>query len=318
MNAQRLGLTFPLLPLDVRESCQQARVAEDLGYTDAWTAEVSGPDALAVATALGTSTETLRIGSAIVPAYTRPPALIAMGALAAHQASAGRFILGIGASSPVIVESWMGIPFDRPYTKVKETLGAVRAALAGEKVRVQGTTLKVDGFKLDSPAPEVPIYLAALGPRMTQLAAKEADGIALYLASEVGVRIAREVVGKKEIVERIVCCPDVPKEDVRGMLKYQMTPYAVVPAYNAYLCAQGFEAEAQAAAKLWKSGDRGAAVEAISDEMVDALNLLGTAEECKERLESFREAGLDTPILMLLSPSGPEGAVRAMQRMAPT
>ncbi len=185
----RLGLTFPLFPLDVRESCQQARRAEDLGYTDGWTAEVSGPDALAVATAVGIATETMRIGSAIVPAYTRPPALIAMGALAAHQASAGRFILGIGASSPVIVESWMGIPFELPYTKMKETLAAVRAALSGEKVKMQGKTVTVSGFKLDTPAPDLPIYIAALGPKMTELAASEADGIALYLASEVGVRI---------------------------------------------------------------------------------------------------------------------------------
>ncbi|MFP5297489.1 MAG: LLM class F420-dependent oxidoreductase [Actinomycetota bacterium] len=314
---QRLGVTFPLFPLDVRASCEAATRAEQLGYTDAWTAEVSGPDGLSVATALGVVTESMRIGCAIVPAFTRPPALLAMGALAAHQASGGRFVLGIGASSPTIVGSWMGIPFEKPLKRVRDTLDVLRAALAGEKVTAESESFAVDGFRLEGAAPELPIYLAALGPKMLALAAESADGVALYLGAEDGVRIARRAVGDKEIVERIVCVPDVPVEDVLPMLKFQMAPYLAVPAYNRYLRAQGFEAEAEAVATRWGSGDRKGAVEAISDELVDALALIGPAERCKERLESFREAGLDTPILMLISPTGPDGALQALARMSP-
>lgn len=314
---QRLGVTFPLFPLDVRASCEAATRAEQLGYTDAWTAEVSGPDGLSVATALGVVTESMRIGCAIVPAFTRPPALLAMGALAAHQASGGRFVLGIGASSPTIVGSWMGIPFEKPLKRVRDTLDVLRAALAGEKVTAESESFAVDGFRLEGAAPDLPIYLAALGPKMLALAAESADGVALYLGAEEGVRIARRAVGDKEIVERIVCVPDVPVEDVLPMLKFQMAPYLAVPAYNRYLRAQGFEAEAEAVATRWGSGDRKGAVEAISDELVDALALIGPAERCKERLESFREAGLDTPILMLISPTGPDGALQALARMSP-
>lgn len=317
MGSPRLGLTFPMMPLDVRASCDAARRAEDLGYTDGWTAEVSGPDGIATAAALGIATTSMRLGCAIVPAYTRPPALIAMGALAAHQASAGRFVLGIGASSPVIVESWMGLGFDKPYTRVTETFAAVKAALAGDKVRYDGETVTVRSFKLDAAIPEVPVFVAALGPRMTRFAAEHADGIALYLATETGVRMARAASPGKEIVERLVCCPDVPVEDIRPMLRFQIAPYAVVPAYNRYLSAQGFEEEAVAAAAHWGAGDRASAVEAITDEMVDALTLIGPAEACKERIESFREAGLDTPILMLVSPQGPDGVLKLMERMAP-
>lgn len=313
----RLGVTFPLFPLNVRDSCEAAKRAEALGYTDAWTAEVSGPDGLSVATAIGAVTEKIRVGCAIVPAFTRPPALLAMGALAAHQASAGRFVLGIGASSPTIVGSWMGIPFEKPLTRVKETLDAVRAALAGDKVTAHADSFSIDGFRLEAPAPEVPIFLAALGPKMLALAAESADGVALYLGAEEGVRIARRAVGDKEIVERIICVPDVPVEDVVPMLRFQMAPYIAVPAYNRYLQAQGFEAEAGAVAKRWGEGDRKGAVDAITDEMVDALTLLGPAGRCKERLEAFRAAGLDTPILMLMSPNGPEGALQALERMAP-
>ena len=315
-TSPRLGLTFPLWPFDLRRSCELARRAEDLGYTDAWSAETAGPDGLSVATAIGAVTDTLRVGCAVVPAFTRPPALIAMGALAAHQASGGRFVLGLGASSPVIVGGWMGIPFERPLTRVSETLDAVRRALTGEKLSVDGETVTVKGFKLEAAA-EVPIYLAALGPRMTKLAAEKADGIALYLASEAGVRMAKSGAGSCEVVERIVCCPDEDVEDMKGLLRWQLTPYLAVPAYNRFIAAQGFEAEASAIAARWGEGDRAGALEALSDRLLEALTILGPAAACKERLDSFREAGLDTPILMLLSMKGAEGIEAALTSMAP-
>ena len=314
----RLGLTFPIWPTDVRASCDLARRAEAIGYTDAWSAETSGPDGLAVATALGAVTETMRIGCAVVPAYTRPPALIAMGALAAQQASAGRFCLGIGASSPTIVERWMGIPFEQPLKRVTETLDAVKQALSGEKVKLDGATLQVKGFKLEVPPAEpIPVFLAALGPHMMKLANDEADGIALFLAAEEGVRLATKSAPGKDTVARILCCPDEPVEDIRPIARWQLTPYIAVPAYNRFIAAQGFEKEAQDVARLWGEGDRSGALDAVSDELVDALVLMGPAAECKERLESFREAGLGTPILMLFSPKGAEGTAAALEAMAP-
>lgn len=314
----RLGLTFPVWPADVRTSCGLARRAEALGYSDAWSAETAGPDGLAVATALGAVTETMRIGCAVVPVYTRPPALIAMGALAAQQASGGRFCLGIGASSSTIVERWMGIPFERPFERVRETLEVVKQALAGDKVRFEGTSVSSSGFKLEqAPEPPVPIYLAALGPRMMQLAHEEADGIALFLAAEEGVRIAARAAPGTEVIARLLCCPDEPVEDVRQLARWQLTPYVAVPAYNRFISAQGFEEEASGVAAAWGVGDRAAAVEAVSDRLIDALVLMGPAERCKERLGSFREAGLSTPILMLFSGAGAEGTVRALEAMAP-
>lgn len=316
MNPPRLGVTFPLWPFDVRRSAELATEAEGLGYTDAWTAETSGPDGLSVATALGVVTKTMRIGCAVVPAYTRPPALIAMGALAAHEASGGRFCLGLGSSSPVIVERWMGEAFELPYTKVKETLAATKSALSGEKVRFEGQTLKVDGFKLDSAA-EVPIFLAALGPKMMKLAADESDGIALFLATEEGVKIAKAAAGGKEVIERIICCPDLPVDEVKQMARWMLGPYLAVPAYNRFLALQGYEAEAADLMSRWSSGDRAGALEALTDEVLESLVLMGPSGACKERLGSFRAAGLDTPILMFVSPQGGEGTLAAMRAMAP-
>lgn len=315
-SPRRLGLTFPVWPHDLRRSCELAREAEGLGYTDGWTAETAGPDALAAATAIAVVTETMRIGCAVVPVYTRPPALIAMGALAAHEASGGRFCLGLGASSPLIIERWMGLSFDHPLERVRETVAVVRSALSGEKVTFEGETLSVDGFRLEKAA-EVPIFLAALGPKMMSLASAEADGIALFLGMEAGVALAKSVAPGKEVIARFLCCPDVDAADVRDAARWQITPYIAVPAYNRFIAAQGFEDVAAAVAEAWSRGERQTALEAVPDELVDALVLLGPAGEIKERLMSLHEAGLDTPILMLFSPQGPEGTEAAMRSLAP-
>jgi probable F420-dependent oxidoreductase len=299
--SRRLGFTVPVFPFDVRASCDLARAAEDQGYTDAWAAEVGGTDAFAVAAAVGIATTKLRIGTAIVPAYTRPPALIAMGAVAAQQASGGRFCLGLGASSPAIIEGWMGLSYERPYQRVKETLEAVRAALAGEKVDYAGETVAARGFRLESaPAQPVPIFLAALGPRMLSLAADRADGVALFLASEDGVRIAAKAAPGKELLARIMCFVDQPRDEVREFARWLINPYLAVPGYNRFVAEQGFEDVARAVGDAWKARDRKAGLAAIPDELVDALVISGPAGECAERIASFRDAGLDTPVMMFL------------------
>jgi probable F420-dependent oxidoreductase len=315
----RLGFTPPLLGHSVRSSAELARVAEDLGYTDAWTAETSGPDAFSVAAAVAMTTTTMRIGCAVVPVYTRPPALIAMSALAVQQASDGRFCLGVGASSPVIVGGWMGQAFEKPLVRTRETVEVVRAALAGEKVKYQGETLTVASFRLDAPPEKpIPIFLAALGPKMLELANETADGVALYLATDEGVRIAREAAPDKEIVERIMCCPDEPVDEVRTFIRWLITPYLAVPAYNSFIAAQGFDDVAANLMTAWSNGDRDGARETIPDELVDKLVLLGPAGECKERIQEFRDAGLGTPILAFVSTHGPGAVEKAFRAMAPS
>jgi probable F420-dependent oxidoreductase len=313
----RLGLTIPILPFDVRKSVELARRAEELGYTDAWAAEAGGIDGFSVASAAGIATEKMRIGIAIVPIFTRPPALIAMSTLAAHQACGGRFCLGLGASSPTIVERWMGLEFDKPLTRARETIEVVRAALTGDKVTVDGATVQVKGFRLEQGTTDkVPIFLAALGPKMLELAESSADGVALFLSSEEGVRYAKKHAPSCETLARLICFVGDEPEEVRDFARWLLTPYLTVPGYNRFVAAQGFEAEAQAVATAWGAGDRHGAVAAITDELVDALVISGPSQACKERLASFREAGLDTPVLMLLSQKGPLAIEQAIEDMA--
>lgn len=314
----RLGITVPAVPLDVRESCELAARAETLGYTDAWSAEASGPDGFSVASAVGVVTEKMRIGIAIVPIYTRPPALLAMSTLAAHEATSGRFCLGLGASSPVIVERWMGQSFNKPVTRMRETIEVVNAALTGDKVNFEGTTVNVRGFRMEGAAKDrVPIFVAALGPKMLELAEEVADGVALFLTSEEGVRLAKKGAPSCETLARLICFIDEDLAEVRPFARWLIAPYLVVPGYNRFIAAQGFEHVARAVSEKWTAGDRQGALEAITDEVVDALTVSGPAGACKERIESFRDAGLDTPVLMLLSQKGPQAVTAAVEAMAP-
>jgi probable F420-dependent oxidoreductase len=315
----RLGFTAPAFGFDVRATCELARRVEQLGYTDCWSAETSGPDGFSMASAVGVSTESLRIGVAIAPAFTRPPALIAMSTLAAHQASSGRFCLGLGASSPVIVEGWMGEKLDRPLARMRETVQVVRTAFAGEKVDLKGKTVAVKGFRLDgAPKQQIPIFLAALGPQMMALTNEIADGIVLYLATEEGVRIAAAACPGKEIAERIMCCPDEDVEQVRPAVRWMLTPYIAVSAYNRFIAAQGFEDEARQVADAWANNERDKARDAVSDRLIDELVLMGPAPAIKERLDSFRAAGLTTPILAPFSLTGdPAKVASALEVLAP-
>ncbi|MEA2516235.1 MAG: hypothetical protein QOG16_73 [Actinomycetota bacterium] len=313
----RLGLTVPVLPFDVRKSCELARRAEDLGYTDAWAAEASGTDGFSVASAVGIATEKMRIGIAIVPIFTRPPALIAMSTLAAHQACGGRFCLGLGASSPTIVERWMGIDFDKPLLRARETIESVQAALTGDKVDYSGDTVHIKGFRMEQGVTgKVPLFLAALGPKMLELANEKADGVALFLASEEGVRYAKKHAPSCETLARLICFIGDEPEEVRDFARWLLTPYLTVPGYNRFVAAQGFEGEAEQVATKWAAGDRQGALAAITDDLVDALVVAGPVEACKERLTAYREAGLDTPVLMLLSQKGPQAVERAIEEMA--
>lgn len=308
---RRLGFTIPVFPYDVRASCELARLAEDAGYTDAWGAEVGGTDGFAVAAAVGVSTRTIRIGTAIIPAATRPPALIAMGAVTAQQASGGRYCLGLGASSPAIVAGWMGMPYERPFARMKETVEAVRAALTGEKVDYEGETLRVRGFRLEAvPAAPIPLFLAALGPRMLSLAAESADGVALFLATEEGVRRAAKAAPGRELLARIMCFAGQPLSEVREFVRWLVNPYLAVPGYNRFIAEQGYDDVARAVATAWKNKDRKAGLAAIPDELIDALVIAGSPGECAERIASFRAAGVDTPVLQFLHPELSRDAIK--------
>jgi len=174
----RLGITIPLEGFQNRRLLDLVRRAESLGYTDVWSMEAFSNDAFTPLAAAAAVSERLRLGTAIVPVFTRPPALIAMAAATVQQISNGRLILGLGISTPIIVEQWMGVPFKKPVTRVRETVEALRAIFAKNRVVMAGKTITINGFRLDfeldSPPP---IYIGAQGPLMLRTAGELGDGV---------------------------------------------------------------------------------------------------------------------------------------------
>ena len=293
-----------------------ARLAEESGYTDIWSAEVGGTDGFAVLAAAATVTSKMRLGTAIVPVFSRPPALLAMGAATVDSISDGRFVLGLGTSTSIIIGSWMGLEFDQPLARVRETIQIVRESLSGKKVSVRGETVTAEGFRLSVPlAKPPPIYLAALGPKMTELAGEIADGLILYLFTPDGARDAIDrfhQAAKKagrdpetlDVVARIPAALDEDDEMLRFMMRRLTTTYAMVDVYNGSLRRQGFGEESELIAKLWREGDRDGAAAAVSDEMLDGLYIFGTLDDCMARLDEFRQAGIKTPVLLPVSVVG--------------
>ncbi len=206
------GLTIPLTGVPLHAQRELIASLPELGYSEVWSAEAGGSDAftpLALASAWAPS---LRLGTAIVPAFTRGAPTIAQSAASLADAAPGRVALGIGTSSNVIVEKWNGIPFDRPYERIRDVVRFLRVALTGQKVTQTYDTFTVDGFRLLL-VPEIQpkLLIAALRPGMLKLAGREADGAIINWLSADDVPKVTPYVHQggpdKEIVARIFVCP---------------------------------------------------------------------------------------------------------------
>src|SRR3954447_14942057 len=174
---QRYGMTIPFDGVPLHAQREWIEELEQLGYTDVWSSEANGSDAFTPLTLASVWAPSLRLGTAIVPAFTRGPACMAQSVGSLAQAAPGRFVFGIGTSSDVIVERWNGIPFEEPYQRVRDMVRFLRLALTGEKVKADYDSFSVKGFRLGVvPEQPVPILIAALREGMLKLAGREGDG----------------------------------------------------------------------------------------------------------------------------------------------
>ncbi|GAB2758899.1 LLM class F420-dependent oxidoreductase [Salinifilum aidingensis] len=315
---RRWGITVPFAEIPLAE--QRSLIAElpDLGYTDVWSAEANGADAFTPLALASTWAPSLRLGTAIVPVFTRGPATLAMSAATLAAAAPGRFALGMGTSSDVIVQSWNDMAFTEPFKRVRDTLRFLRTAFTGEKVTEQYDTFGVDGFR-PGLVPDVPppMLVAALRPGMLRLAGREGDGAILNWLSPADVRTVapyvREGGADKEIVARIFVVPDTDADTARGIAKRHLAAYLNVPVYRKFHEWLGRE-ELAPMWQAWERGDRRGALEAIPDRVVDDLVVHGPAEHCRERIQSYVDNGVTTPVIALIAPGDPSAAVRALGR----
>ncbi|WP_405142949.1 LLM class F420-dependent oxidoreductase [Sphaerisporangium sp. NBC_01403] len=296
---KRWGITIPFFDLTMAESKDLVAELPDLGYTDAWSAEVGGTDGFVPLALAADWAPGLRLGTAIIPVSTRGPALLAMSAATLADLAPERFVLGIGASSPVIVERWNAGEFVRPYGRTRDTLRFLRKALAGEKVTEKYETFEVKGFRLER-APKVApkIVLAALRPRMLHLAAEEADGAITNWLSPEDVRKVRAEVGREtELIARLFVCVSEDAEKVRALGRRMLAAYLTVPVYAAFHDWLGRGEVLRPMREAWAAGDRQAALKAIPDEVVDELIVHGDAATCRARIRQYVDNGLTTPVL---------------------
>jgi probable F420-dependent oxidoreductase len=319
MSSQsRWGLTLPLTGLPLAQQRDLVASLPDLGYTDAWSAELNGVDAFTPLTLASQWAPQLRLGTAIVGVYGRAPVTMAVQAATLADLAPGKFVMGIGTSSKVAVEQWNGIPFDKPYQRSRDMLRFLRAALDGGKVTQEYETFSVDGFRL-APAPKVPpaLALAALRPGMIRLAAAEA-GIAItnWLAPD-DVPKVREVAGPDcELVARIFVIPTTDAETARNIGRRAVAAYLTVPVYAAFHQWLGRGEIIAPMLAAWNSGDRSGALAAIPDQLVDELVIHGTFEDCRDRVAQYQQTGLDTPVMSLLPAPGLDVA-EAVGKLAP-
>jgi probable F420-dependent oxidoreductase len=317
----RYGVTFPFDDLPLADQRSLIEALPDLGYTDLWTAESNGTDAFTPLALASVWAPQLRLGTSIVPVYTRGPGTLAMSAATMELAAPGRFVLGVGSSSNVIIESWNGMDFDRPYQRVRDTVRFLRAALTGEKVTQTYETFAVSGFRLAVPPPAPPpILVAALRPGMLRLAGKEADGAIVNWLSPDDVTTVAPYVHEggpgKEITARLFVAPTEDVEVARNVARFAIAAYLTVGVYRAFhewLGRGEVMAPMQAA---WAAGDRKGALQAIPDELVDELVIHGSAGACRERVQAYLDKGVTTPLLAFL-PVGVDSA-SAVKALAPT
>jgi len=301
----RPGMTVPL-PGRLHAQAERLRELADLGYTDIWSSEADGADAFTPLVLAAAWEPRLRLGTAIVPAYTRAPGCLAQSAASLADAAPGRFAIGIGSSSNVIVERWNGLPFVDPYQRVRDVVRFLRDALSGEKVAKRYDSFEINGFRLGV-RPEVPppILVAALREGMLRLAGREADGAIINWLGPDDVKRVVPIVSEqgdgKEIVARIFVCPSEDAERVREAGKFAVAAYLNVPVYAAFHEWLGRGPLLQPMWDAWKAGDRKAALAAVPDEVVDDLIVHGSPAQCRATIQRYFDNGVTTSSLAILA-----------------
>lgn len=318
----RPGMTVPL-PGPLHSHRDKLAELAELGYTDIWSAESDGADAFTPLAMAAAWEPRLRLGTAIVPAYTRAPACFAQSVASLADAAPGRFAIGIGSSSNVIVERWNGVPFAEPYKKVRDIVRFLRDALSGEKVAKKYDTFEVSGFRLGV-RPEItpPILVAALREGMLRLAGREGDGAIINWLSPADVtKVAAVVNGEgpdKEIVARIFCCPSEDADAVRAAARFAIAAYLNVPVYAEFHRWLGRGPQLQGMWDAWSAGDRKAALAAIPDEVVDELIVHGSPAQCRARIQEYFDNGVTTSSLAILAFDPALNHWEAVRALAPS
>ena len=309
---KRIAVTMPVSNR-LEENADVVQWAEANGYQDAWFADAGSPDSLTMLAALGGCIKRMRVGCAVTPVYTRAPSVLAATANVLGQVYPGRFVMGLGSSSEAIMTRFNGIPLEKPLTRVKETAIIVRHMLSGNRTNFDLETLSSNGYRqapMDHPPP---LYLAALRPKMIEMAAEHGDGVVFNLWPRKAlpkmmehVRIGATRAGKNwediEIVNRKVVLVTDDKQAGYDRFRSGYAPYYANPVYNKFLAWSGYEGAATELLEGWANRDRARTAAAFSEEMIDEIALIGSVEEVQEGIRADAAAGIHTHIIAPIAP----------------
>jgi len=314
----RIGIAFSGGP-NPAEIVELIVLAERLGYESAWVAEGHGGDQFAILAASAMRTSRIRLGTSISSVFVRTAPTIAMAASSVADLSGGRFVLGLGSSHKAQVEPEHGVAYGKPLARARETVAVVRALIRDGRVRFEGETVRIENFDLWY-APrhrDVPVYLSAVFAKGIALAGEVAEGVILTrstLATAAAVRAqlaeVRRAPGPFEVLSLLPTAVGETREAALAVLRPGLAFYAgFFPRYNKMMAEHGFAAEAAAIAEAWARGDRAAAERAVSDAMIHETSIVGTPEQCRDRVEAYRRSGIDVPILSPFA-RGPDAKAR--------
>lgn len=299
--------TFISVGRSLETAIQRVQRAEQLGYDSVYVTHIAARDSLAVLVAYASRTERIKLGTGVLPIYSRTPVATAQTAATIDEFSGGRMILGLGVSHRVTVENWYGQEIVRPVREMREYVAVVRAMFRGEEPPDSErfpTKFRFIGYE---PRPDLPIYVAALSPAMLRLAGEVADGVILWLCNSEYVRevVVPEVTSGTERAGRslegfdiVAAVPSAVTDDLdgaRSILRGDLIPYFSLPFYRTMIERSGFGADIEAFDAAMERGDFDAAAAAISDAFLEKLAAIGSAEEATGAIQRYREAGTTSP-----------------------
>jgi alkanesulfonate monooxygenase SsuD/methylene tetrahydromethanopterin reductase-like flavin-dependent oxidoreductase (luciferase family) len=320
----RIGVAFAggMSPSDIVDC---VKLAEDLGYESAWIAEGHGGDQFSILTACAIQTKRILLGTSISSVFVRSAPTIAMAAACVDSFSNQRFILGLGSSHKVQVEPEHGIPYGKPVQRIKETVEIIRTLLRDGVVSYKGETISIERFDLwFSPIRrELPIYISAVFPQMLEICGEIAQGTIMVWSTvdsgrkaaehmAIGARRAGRRIEDIDIVSLLSCSVSSDRREAIDRLRPAAAFYAgFFPRYNRLMAESGFPEAAQAIRAAWQKGDQTGAAKLVPDAMVQALGIAGTATECRERVEAYRQSGIKLPIIFPVG-GGSDGKQKVM------
>jgi F420-dependent oxidoreductase-like protein len=320
--------TFISVGRSLETALDRVRMAEQLGYHSVFTTHVAGRDSLTVLAAYANVTEWVRLGTGVLPIYSRTPATTAQQAATVNEMSEGRLTLGVGVSHAVTVENWYGGKIGKPVAEMRDYVAVLRAIFAGDDPPESEKFPTRFRFLGIQPPAELPIYIAGLSPKMLELAGEVADGVILWLCNPdyirdvvvPHVREGRRKAGKQldgfDVVAAVPTAVTDEVDGARATLRADLSPYFLLPFYRRMIERSGYEADVRLFDEAMERGDASGAAIAISDGFLENLGAIGPPDIAAAAVERYRDAGATSPCIGAIPGTDFETALESLAELA--